>query len=139
VVIIHYGGNFCRPDVRSVRIPIPRLSPFVTASGIGGIYLVTDWIWGTSPGSSKAYAAPLKVVPISRATTSFREGPEYGARSISMVGVKERRQKPGAWGPLRFPLQDRGGRPSYPLSANKMCYLDPRVWFRVFARDKGTP
>ena len=38
--------------------------------------LVTDWIRGISPGSKKAYAAPLNVVPISRATISFREGPE---------------------------------------------------------------
>ena len=38
--------------------------------------LVTGWIRGTSPGSRKAYAAPLNVVPISRAMMSFREEPE---------------------------------------------------------------
>jgi len=43
---------------------------------LGDAYLVTDWICGTSPGSSNAYAAPLNVVPMSRAMTSFREVPE---------------------------------------------------------------
>jgi len=48
-----------------------------TRSGTGGdTCFVTEWIWGTSPGSKKAYAALLNVVPISRAMTSLREAPE---------------------------------------------------------------
>ena len=46
--------------------------------------LVTDWIRGISPGSKKAYTAPLNVVPISRAIMSFRSGPEYRSRAMSM-------------------------------------------------------
>ena len=47
--------------------------------------LVTGWIRGTWPGSNMAYAAPLKVVPISRATTSFRERSEYGVRAVNII------------------------------------------------------
>ena len=77
VVIIKCGGDFCGSNIRIVEVPTYYLLPLVTGAGIGeNACFVTGRISGTWPGSKKAYAAPLKVVPMSRARTSFREDPE---------------------------------------------------------------
>ena len=51
---------------------------------------VRDRIMGVSPGSKNAYATPLNVASILRATMSFREGPEQQRKAISTMRVRER-------------------------------------------------
>lgn len=58
-------------------------------------YLPTDLISGTKSGSRIAYEAPLHVVPISNARTSFLEGPEYGERVIAMAVRREMPEERG--------------------------------------------
>ena len=63
---------------KKVSRPHPSVSGRNTSLldlSIGGTP-VRDRIMGISPGSTNAYATPLNVVSILRATMSFREGPE---------------------------------------------------------------
>ena len=75
LVVIQDRRDFCCPSVWVVEVPGSDSSCLFRNGGGRGIYFVTGFIFGTSPGSRNAYAAPLYVVPISKARTSFREVP----------------------------------------------------------------
>jgi hypothetical protein len=87
LIVIHDGGNLGIASYMFLtREPDQReFSVRGNASFERDAHRVTPWIFGTSPGSSKAYDTPLKVVPTSRAMISAREEPPYGFR-VSEVG-----------------------------------------------------